>query len=32
MLQNSNWENFYKSTDMLQASDIGPGNCLLIVG
>ena len=23
------WDNFYKSTDMLQASDIGPGNCMI---
>ena len=23
------WNNFYKSTDMLQASDIGPGNCMI---
>ena len=23
------WEKFYKSPDMLQASDIGPGNCLI---
>ena len=23
------WENFYKSPDVLQASDIGPGNCMI---
>ena len=23
------WENFYKSPDILQASDIGPGNCMI---
>ena len=23
------WDNFYKSPDMLQASDIGPGNCMI---
>ena len=23
------WEKFYKSPDMLQASDIGPGNCMI---
>ncbi len=25
----SRWKNFYKSTDVLQASDIGPGNCMI---
>ncbi len=25
----SRWYNFYKSTDVLQASDIGPGNCMI---
>ena len=25
----SRWDNFYKSTDVLQASDIGPGNCMI---
>ena len=23
------WDNFYKSPDILQASDIGPGNCMI---
>ena len=23
------WEKFYESSDMLQASDIGPGNCMI---
>ena len=27
--KSARWDNFYKSTDMLQASDIGPGNCMI---